>query len=281
MLHTPSWPPFTDAEGNAPSDAASYGGLWAPEAVKLTGDRLRFTLPKLPPAEPVWPDRASLIELVGIADHGAKPDRLRRFAAKWGPLGGHRTPGCEHVAPSIQGAGGVTWTTEECLDCWRNLADTYAGLTRLAARAKSDRIAAGKLQDRLVQLVLQQRVGPLPMLGPPRVTFSTTAGLPGYLTIAMLGLWAAMDGRGLPEFCAACGTVFDDLDEYERSGATVQRRPRRDRLHYCPACRDAGLATRDAVRRYRARKRRDELERKADATLAELKAQVSAAKESA
>jgi hypothetical protein len=272
MSKPETWPPFTDASGNPPPDTACYDGLLPPTTVELAGDRLRFTFDSHPP-RPVWPDRTALVELVGIADDRSKGkvERLRRFAAKWGPLWdcGHfreqepqRANGGE---PDAQWASvgvpdslwaGVAQTYEECPSCWGALVGDYASLVDLTRKAPDDQWAARTLQSRLDTLVLGQKIRPLPTLGPPRrVVFSTVVGLRGYLTIALLGLWAALDGRGLPEWCAGCGRVFEGLDVYEREGRIVQRRPRRDRPHYCQSCRGDGTSARDAVRRYRARQR--------------------------
>lgn len=214
----------------------------------MEGDWLRLELPVVAPAKPVWPDRAALVELAGIADLGCEPERLRGFAAKYGPLG------CPHARRSGSGIFGSTSPTYECLACWRELAEQYVELLRLAARAGRDATAARDLQQALVRLVTQHAIQPLPLLNPPRVVWSTPAGLPGYLTIAMLGLWAAADGRGLPELCAGCGAIFEGLDVYERDGDKVRRRLRRDRLHYCATCRESGQGARDAARRWRARR---------------------------
>jgi hypothetical protein len=259
-----TWPAITNADGLPPPDADLYGGLWPPETVAVDGNRLRFTLPKLPPAAPSLPDRATLVDLSRIADAGCPPERLRRFAAKWGPLDGIQTGGCGHAPGEPhetvrrnlldEHSGGTTRQAVEYIECWQRMAEHFRDLLRLLARADTDQLARDRLRSELLKLTLTERLGLLPVLtgGRPQVVLASST-LPGYLTLAMLGLWAALAGRALPRLCAACGGVFDDIHVYRRRGRKVRRGPRRDRPYYCASCRADGRARSDIVRRWKAK----------------------------
>ncbi len=256
----PLWPPaaLVNRAGHLPADAGALGGLWPPDQVERQGDRLVFMLPSLPPVAPVWPDRSALVAFVRLTEGRRPPERVRRFAERWGPIGGRNRDGCPHAVPvdaSMVLAG--PRRVEECLGCWEAEARRYADLVALADSAKGDPMAGLDLQHRLDLLVREQGIGPVPIVldGLRRVVLAPAGGFPGYLTLAALGLWAAMDGGGLPEWCASCGRIFDEPDQYQQAGRTVTRRPRRDRPHYCLVCRESGDADRDAARRYQQRKR--------------------------
>jgi len=267
------------ATGRELADSASVGGLTPPQGVALAGELLEFTYSKQPFGPdgsrllPAWPGRRLLPDLAD-AD---SDERLRAFAAKWGLLGT-----CSDCPTPEQSIFGGTRQVRECLACWRTERDwARQFMDRLTTAATRSELSAGAAELARRELLDQLNVATLGVLTAPvalsdgwrdgalhtRVAWATVPGLHGYVVIGALGLFAQAGGSALPAFCSGCGVLF-----------TPGHRVRRDRATYCPDCADRAR-WRKASRDYRSRKRRAELERKANATLAELRAQVSAALE--
>ncbi|MHB8394940.1 MAG: hypothetical protein ACYDC5_10650 [Candidatus Dormibacteria bacterium] len=268
------------ATGRELADSASVGGLTPPQSVALAGELLEFTYSKQPFGPdgsrllPAWPGRRLLLDLKA-AD---SDERLRAFAAKWGLLGT-----CSDCPTPEQSIFGGTWQGRECLACWRTERDwarqfmdrlTTAATTRSDSADDSPELARRELLDQLNAATLGVLIAPVALADGwrdgalhTRVAWSTVPGLHGYLVIAALGWFAQAGGSALPTWCSGCGALF-----------TPGQRVRRTQASYCPDCADRAR-WRKASRDYRARQRRDRLEKAASATLAELKAQVSAALE--